>query len=74
MMLTAGNHWIRSGVGGTTFTCPSAPVIDRNWPILLKKSRRDFCPRKRVVDVEIWSGKKAKLSWILRSNAQIERF
>ncbi|WP_139375100.1 hypothetical protein [Stutzerimonas stutzeri] len=25
-------------------------------------------------DVEIWLGQKAKLSWFLRSNAEIERF
>jgi len=27
-----------------------------------------------VSDVEIWLGQKAKLSWFLRSNAEIERF
>jgi hypothetical protein len=32
---------------------------DRFWPILLKKSRRDFCSRKCVVDVEIWFAQKA---------------
>lgn len=42
------------------------------WPILLKKSRREFCPQKSVVDVEIWFAQKAELSWILRSNAKIE--
>lgn len=44
----------------------------RFWPILLKKSRRDFFSRKSVVDVEIWFVQKAELSWFLRSNAKIE--
>jgi len=44
----------------------------RFWPILLKKSRRDFCPRKSVIDVEIWFAQKVALYWFLRSNAKIE--
>lgn len=43
------------------------------WPILLKKSRRVFCRRKSVNDVEIWLGQKTELSYFLRSNAEIER-
>jgi hypothetical protein len=43
-------------------------------PILLKKSRRDFCPRKSVGDVEIWFAQRTELSWFLRSNDKIERF
>lgn len=35
---------------------------DRFWPILLKISRRDFCSRKSVVDVEIWFAYEAELS------------
>jgi len=27
-----------------------------------------------VTDVEIWLGQKTELSWLLRSNAEIERF
>jgi len=40
----------------------------------LKKSRRNFGPRKSVVDVEIWFAQKTELSWFLRSNAKIQRF
>jgi len=46
----------------------------RKRPILLKKSRRNFGPRKSVVDVEIWFAQKTELSWFLRSNAKIQRF
>jgi hypothetical protein len=53
----------------------SIPVIrDRSRPILLKKSLRDFCSRKGVVDVEMWLAQKAELSWFLRSNAKFECF
>jgi len=45
-----------------------------NGSILLKKSRRNFGPRKSVVDVEIWFAQKTELSWFLRSNAKIQRF
>jgi len=45
-----------------------------NRPILLKKSRHDFCPRKSVGNVEIWFAQRAELSWFLRSNDKIERF
>lgn len=53
---------------------PTKGLRDFSRPILLKKSRRVFCRRKSVSDVEIWLGQKAKLSWFLRSNAEIERF
>jgi len=46
----------------------------RKRPILLKKSRHNFGPRKSVVDVEIWFAQKTELSWFLRSNAKIQRF
>jgi len=53
---------------------PLGFLNDRFWPILLKKSRRNFGPRKSVVDVEIWFAQKTELSWFLRSNAKIQRF
>ena len=43
-------------------------------PILLKKSRRDFCPGKSVSDVEIWCVKKTEPPCFLRSNTEIEHF
>ncbi|MBG0839448.1 MULTISPECIES: hypothetical protein [Pseudomonadaceae] len=46
----------------------------RKRPIRLKKSRRNFGPRKSVADVEIWFAQKTELSWFLRSNAKIQRF
>jgi len=48
--------------------------MDCFCPILLKKSRRDSCSRKSVLDVEIWLARKAELSWFLRSNVKNERF
>lgn len=51
-----------------------AGTNDCNWPILLKKSLRDNCSRKGVVDVEIWFAEKAELSWFLRSNTKIDRY
>lgn len=54
---------------------PFSLTLDvRFGSILLKKSRRDFCPRKSVSDVEIWFVQRTELSWFLRSNDKIERF
>lgn len=51
-------------------------IYRAEWPLLadsVEKSSNDLYPEKSVSDVEIWLVQKTELSWLLRSDAKIER-